>query len=162
AAPGQPERQRQEQIGDRHRPKAEAAELLDVDPLVPQGRPAIAVAARAEPRRQLDGAPDGGGVAVEVAAVVRPQVRGHGARVAHLLERGVQPRHVLAVSFTNKAADEMVDRVERLVGSRQAKELTLSTFHSLGMNLLKIERKALGFPSGFTIYDASDQLGLVR
>ena len=83
-------------------------------------------------------------------------------RVAHLLERGVDPKKVLAVSFTNKAADEMVERVERLVGARQARELTLSTFHSLGMNLLKIERKALGFPSGFTIYDASDQLGLVR
>src|SRR5205085_482116 len=60
-------------------------------------------------------------------------------RVAHLLERGVQPRHVLAVSFTNKAADEMVDRVERLVGSRQAKELTLSTYHALDFDDLITE-----------------------
>ncbi len=81
-------------------------------------------------------------------------------RVAHLLERGVPPEAILAVSFTNKAADEMGERVEKLVGPRIARRLTMSTFHSLGMNLLKAEKKSLGF--AFTIYDASDQLGVVR
>jgi ATP-dependent DNA helicase UvrD/PcrA len=82
-------------------------------------------------------------------------------RVAHLLERGARPDEVLAVSFTNKAADEMQHRVSKLVGAR-GRGLTLSTFHSLGLSILKAERAALGFDSGFTIYDASDQLGTVR
>jgi DNA helicase-2/ATP-dependent DNA helicase PcrA len=83
-------------------------------------------------------------------------------RVAHLLERGVTPEEILAVSFTNKAANEMSERVERLVGKDRAKRLTLSTFHALGLQILKRERAALGFPTGFTIYDGADQLGTVR
>jgi DNA helicase-2/ATP-dependent DNA helicase PcrA len=83
-------------------------------------------------------------------------------RVAHLLERGVRPDDILAVSFTNKAADEMVERVEKLVGPRMARRITMSTFHALGMQILKAERKAMGFPSGFTIYDTSDQIGVLR
>ncbi len=83
-------------------------------------------------------------------------------RVGHLLERGVSPTEICAVSFTNKAADEMRERVEKLVGRGPAHKLTLSTFHALGLQMLKKERAALGFPSGFTIYDAADQLGVVR
>src|SRR5689334_4580550 len=64
-------------------------------------------------------------------------------RVAHLLERGVSPDDILAVSFTNKAADEMVERVEKLVGPRITKRITLSTFHSLGMNILRAERQSM-------------------
>jgi superfamily I DNA/RNA helicase len=82
-------------------------------------------------------------------------------RIAHLMERGVDPQQILAVSFTNKAADEMVGRVEKLVGAR-GRRLTLSTFHSLGLMILKAERVALGYGSGFTIYDGADQLGVVR
>jgi DNA helicase-2/ATP-dependent DNA helicase PcrA len=82
-------------------------------------------------------------------------------RVAHLLERGVRPEEILAVSFTNKAATEMRERVERLVGAR-GKKVTLCTFHALGLQILKQEKAALGMPSGFTIYDASDQLGTLR
>jgi DNA helicase-2/ATP-dependent DNA helicase PcrA len=82
-------------------------------------------------------------------------------RVAHLLERGVAPYDILAVSFTNKAADEMRQRVEKLVGSA-SKRITLCTFHALGLQILKAERAALGMGSGFTIYDASDQLGTVK
>ena len=82
-------------------------------------------------------------------------------RIAHLLERGVPPGEILAVSFTNKAADEMRQRVDKLAG-RAAKKCTLSTFHALGLHILKQEKAALGLPSGFTIYDASDQLGTVK
>lgn len=82
-------------------------------------------------------------------------------RVAHLLERGVPADDILAVSFTNKAANEMRERVERLVGQR-GRKVTLCTFHALGLQILKQERQALGMGSGFTIYDASDQLGTVR
>jgi superfamily I DNA/RNA helicase len=81
-------------------------------------------------------------------------------RVAHLLERGVPPEDILAVSFTNKAADEMAERVAKLVGPRVAKRITMSTFHALGMQILKAEKQALGF--AFTIYDTSDQLGVLR
>lgn len=83
-------------------------------------------------------------------------------RVGHLLERGVSPDDILAVSFTNKAADEMQKRVEKLVGPRITKRLTLSTFHSLGLSILKAERAALGMTAGFTIYDSADQLGVIR
>src|SRR3954453_7792692 len=70
-------------------------------------------------------------------------------RIGHLLERGVSPDEILAVSFTNKAADEMQKRVEKLVGPRITKRLTLSTFHSLGLSILKAERDALGMTAGF-------------
>jgi superfamily I DNA/RNA helicase len=83
-------------------------------------------------------------------------------RVAHLLDRGVAPEEILAVSFTNKAANEMHERVEKIVGPQAAKRLTLCTFHALGLQICKREKAALGFPSGFTIYDAADQLGVVR
>ncbi|MBI4510305.1 MAG: UvrD-helicase domain-containing protein [Deltaproteobacteria bacterium] len=83
-------------------------------------------------------------------------------RVARLLERGIPAKATCALSFTNKAAEEMRERISTLVGPREAKVLTMSTFHSLGLALLKAERKALGFTSGFTIYDSADQLGVVR
>jgi ATP-dependent DNA helicase UvrD/PcrA len=82
-------------------------------------------------------------------------------RVAHLLQKGVAPDRILAVSFTNKSADEMRERAHKLAGAA-ARRVTLSTFHALGLQILKAEREALGLPSGFTIYDASDQLGAVR
>jgi DNA helicase-2/ATP-dependent DNA helicase PcrA len=83
-------------------------------------------------------------------------------RVAYLLEHGVAPDQVLAVSFTNKAADEMRERVRKLVGQKPAARLTLCTFHALGLQILKAEKAALGFRTGFTVYDAADQLGVVR
>src|SRR5512139_3765678 len=76
-------------------------------------------------------------------------------RVAYLLARGARPKEICALSFTNKAAEEMRERVARIVGPRTAEELTLSTFHSLGLMILKTEKEALGFPRGFTIYDTA-------
>ncbi|MCA9677939.1 MAG: UvrD-helicase domain-containing protein [Kofleriaceae bacterium] len=84
-------------------------------------------------------------------------------RIAHLLAQGVPPEAIAAVTFTNKAAEEMRERVAFLLQDRRtAKKLTIGTFHSMGLWILKEERKALGFPRGFTIYDQSDQLGVVR
>ncbi|MDB4967979.1 MAG: UvrD/REP helicase [Myxococcales bacterium] len=82
-------------------------------------------------------------------------------RIGHLLDLGVPASEILAVSFTNKAADEMRQRVDKLAGKR-ARGCTLSTFHALGLSILKQEKAALGLPTGFTIYDASDQLGTVK
>src|SRR5262249_28946777 len=77
-------------------------------------------------------------------------------RVAHLLERGYPARAICALSFTNRAADEMTERLGALVGERDAGELTASTFHALGLAILKKHRPR------FTIYDTADQLGVIR
>ncbi|WP_055585849.1 DNA helicase PcrA [Peterkaempfera griseoplana] len=77
-------------------------------------------------------------------------------RIAHLLAaRGVRPGEILAITFTNKAAGEMRERVEHLVGP-QAKAMWVSTFHSACVRILRRESKRLGFTSSFSIYDAAD------
>jgi len=84
-------------------------------------------------------------------------------RIAHLLAQGVPPAAICAVTFTNKAAEEMRERIAHLLGDRElARQLTIGTFHALGLQILKIERSALGLPRGFAIYDQSDQLGALR
>ncbi len=84
-------------------------------------------------------------------------------RIVHLIERGIPPEAICAVTFTNKAAEEMRARVAHLLGDKRlASRLSMGTFHSLGLRILRDERKALGMPRGFTIYDAADQLGAVR
>ncbi len=82
-------------------------------------------------------------------------------RIAHLLKRGTPPRSILALTFTNKAAKEMRERISKLLGQRP-KGLVLSTFHSFGMRILKSHAAALGYRANFTIYDTSDQLALLR
>jgi DNA helicase-2/ATP-dependent DNA helicase PcrA len=77
-------------------------------------------------------------------------------RIAHLLgERGAQPGEILAITFTNKAAGEMRERVEALVGNR-SRAMWVMTFHSACVRILRREAKRLGFPSGFSIYDQAD------
>ena len=85
-------------------------------------------------------------------------------RVAYLIqEMRVPAPAIMAVTFTNKAAEEMRERVAHLLGDkRQANRLTMGTFHSLGLGMLRAERKALGYPKGFAVYDQADQLGVVR
>jgi DNA helicase-2/ATP-dependent DNA helicase PcrA len=84
-------------------------------------------------------------------------------RIARLLERGVAARNILAMTFTNKAAGEMSERVAKLVGQKAAKDLTAGTFHQFGLGVLRAEAKALGMRGGkFTIFDQADCLGTVR
>lgn len=85
-------------------------------------------------------------------------------RIAHLvLERGVRPEQILAVSFTNKAAEEMGERMVPLIGAKNAKALWLSTFHSFGVRFAREEAKAMFGEAGrFSIFDQGDAVGLVR
>ncbi len=83
-------------------------------------------------------------------------------RIAYLARVcGVRPRRIMAVTFTNKAAHEMRERVQRLLG-QPAAELALGTFHALGARLLRIEAEAAGLDRNFVIYDEQDQIALVK
>ena len=83
-------------------------------------------------------------------------------RMAYLIEEIMVPSyHILAITFTNKAAKEMKDRVERLIGD-QAKDAWVSTFHSACIRILKRHAVKLGYENGFTIYDPEDQKALIR
>ena len=85
------------------------------------------------------------------------------SRIAYLVGDGhAQPHEVLAVTFTNKAAEEMRARVETLLGVRTAAGMWVSTFHSLCARLLRREAPAIGLSRDFVIYDSSDQLSVVK
>ncbi len=84
-------------------------------------------------------------------------------KIAYLIkECGIEARHIAAVTFTNKAAREMKGRVGELLGGKETKGLQVSTFHTLGLNIIRRELAALGYRSGFSIFDAGDSAGLVR
>ncbi|EJX06967.1 ATP-dependent DNA helicase PcrA [gut metagenome] len=83
-------------------------------------------------------------------------------KIAYLLEGGYEPWNILALTFTNKAAREMKERIARQVGMDRARHLWMGTFHSLFSRILRAEAARIGFPSQFTIYDASDSKSLVR
>lgn len=82
-------------------------------------------------------------------------------RIANLLAQGIPPHQIMAVTFTNKAAKEMKNRVDTLLPYRPA-NLALGTFHSIGVRLLRKEASHVGFESGFTIFDESDQVAVIR
>jgi ATP-dependent DNA helicase Rep len=85
------------------------------------------------------------------------------AKIAHLIERaGVAARHITAVTFTNKAAREMKERVGHLLGAEASRGLSISTFHTLGLNILRRELEAAGLRRGFTILDEQDVEQLLR
>ncbi len=84
------------------------------------------------------------------------------ARIARLIESGVAPGDILAVTFTNRAANEMRERIAGAVGQETADAIWLSTFHSFGVRFIREEAKLLGLSSRFTIFDQGDSLGAVR
>jgi len=83
-------------------------------------------------------------------------------RIAHLLSHGIRPGSILALTFTNKAAGEMKERIGKLVGEDLAKNLWMGTFHSIFARILRIEGDLLGYPSSYTIYDTTDSKNLLK
>lgn len=83
-------------------------------------------------------------------------------KIAHLLEQGLPPYYILALTFTNKAAREMKNRIVDLVGEKAARGLWMGTFHSIFARILRTEAEAIGFESNFTIFDSADSTNLVR
>lgn len=84
-------------------------------------------------------------------------------KIAHLIAHcGYSPKQIAAVTFTNKAAREMRERVDHSIGKENSKGLTISTFHTLGFEILKREYKLLGFKSGMTLFDEQDQIALLK
>ena len=82
-------------------------------------------------------------------------------RVAYLIENGVDPFNILVLTFTNKAAKEMRERITKVVGA-EAKNIWMGTFHSVFAKILRVEATKIGYPSNFTIYDTDDSKSLIR
>lgn len=83
-------------------------------------------------------------------------------RIAHLLSNGVDAFNILALTFTNKAAKEMKERVEHILGNREARNLYIGTFHSVFARILRGEADKLGYPNHFTIYDTDDAKSVIK
>jgi len=85
------------------------------------------------------------------------------SKIAHLVEHcGIQPRQITAVTFTNKAAREMKERIARQLGGGKGQGLNISTFHTLGLNILRRELGRLGYKPGFSIFDDRDSATLLK
>ncbi len=103
---------------------------------------------------------DGPSLVIAGAGSGKTRVLTH--KIAYLLDQGLEPWSILALTFTNKAAREMKDRIARIVGEERARRLWMGTFHSIFLRILQTEHEAIGFSSRFTIYDADDSVRLVK
>tara|TARA_B100001758_G_scaffold247877_1_gene267997 strand:+ start:9756 stop:12035 length:2280 start_codon:yes stop_codon:yes gene_type:complete len=83
-------------------------------------------------------------------------------RIVHLIKSGINPRNILSLTFTNKAAKEMRSRIEEIAGEANAKNLWMGTFHSVFSKILRFEADKLNYPTNFTIYDTDDSKSLIR
>lgn len=83
-------------------------------------------------------------------------------RIAHLMNSGVDAFNILALTFTNKAAAEMKERIERILGNAEARNLYIGTFHSVFARILRAEAHRIGYPNSFTIYDTDDSRSVIK
>ncbi len=102
------------------------------------------------------------GPALVIAGAGAGKTRALTYRIAHLLQKGVPAGKILALTFTNKAAGEMKERIAKIAGPEIARYLWMGTFHSIFARILRIEGDRLGYKSNYTIYDAVDSKSLVR
>lgn len=83
-------------------------------------------------------------------------------RIAHIMEKGADAFNILALTFTNKAAREMKERIAKIVGAKEAKNIWMGTFHSVFAKILRFEAEKIGYPSNFTIYDTEDSKSVIK
>ena len=83
-------------------------------------------------------------------------------RIAHLIEKGVDPFSILSLTFTNKAAKEMKERIGKVIGGNESRNIWMGTFHSVFARILRTEAHHIGYPQNFTIYDTQDSKNLIK
>jgi len=83
-------------------------------------------------------------------------------RIAHLINKGVDPFNILSLTFTNKAAQEMKERIGKIIGGQEARNIWMGTFHSVFSRILRSEAEKIGYPQNFTIYDTQDAKNLIK
>ena len=83
-------------------------------------------------------------------------------RIAHIMEKGTDAFNILSLTFTNKAAREMKERIGKIVGHKEAKNIWMGTFHSIFAKILRFEAEKLGYPPNFTIYDTDDSKSVIK
>ncbi|MFP4488962.1 MAG: ATP-dependent helicase, partial [Bacteroidales bacterium] len=103
-----------------------------------------------------------GGPALVIAGAGSGKTRVLTYRIAHLLKNNVPAHSVLALTFTNKSASEMKERIMTIAGYENSRSLWMGTFHSIFARILRAEADKLGYPSSYTIYDSSDSRSLIR
>ncbi len=103
-----------------------------------------------------------GGPMLVIAGAGSGKTRMLTCRIAWLVRQGVDPRNILALTFTNKAADEMKERIARLVGADAARQISMGTFHSRFLRILREEAAAIGFAKNFSIYNESNSQSLIK
>jgi len=112
-----------------------------------------------EPQRKAVEATEGPVMVIAGAGSGKTRVLTY--RIAHLLNKGVDSFNILSLTFTNKAAKEMKERISSVVGQSEAKNLWMGTFHSVFARILRVEAPLLGYPSDFTIYDQQDAVSVM-
>ena len=83
-------------------------------------------------------------------------------RIAHMIQNGIDPFSILSLTFTNKAAKEMKERIANLMGEDNARNIWMGTFHSVFARILRSEADRIGYPRNFSIYDSADSKSLIK